>query len=153
MLHKSINYVDFNGNKRVKDCYFNLTKSELAAMELKTPGGFEGFIRKMIQADDTKQLAELFENLIIVSYGEISANGERFVKHGPNGDYQLGKEFTESAAYDALYMELISDAQKLSTFIAKIVPKDIAASMNTPEMDQKIVELKKEYGVEDQKKE
>ena len=40
MLKKTIEYVDYNGNPRKEDFYFNLSEAELAKMELSVTGGY-----------------------------------------------------------------------------------------------------------------
>lgn len=145
MFKKRIEYVDFDGNKRSEDYYFNLSASELARMSLQMPGGFEGYVRKMIETTDVPELTKLFERLVLMSYGEKSPDGKRFIKGDNNA---LAKEFRESAAYDKLYMELINDPDKLSEFINKIVPEDLVEKSKSPEVQNKITEMKKEYGLE-----
>ena len=48
MLKKTITYTDFDGNERVKDCYFNLSKGELIEMEMSSTGGFANMINAII---------------------------------------------------------------------------------------------------------
>lgn len=144
MIKKTIKYTDYNGTERTEDFWFNLNTRELANLELKSEGGFEGMIRQMMATTDIPKLTDLFEKIVLASYGEISPDGKRFIKK----DGELAKEFVETEAYVQLYLELISDANKLSAFINGIVPKNIAQNMNSDEAKKKIEELKKEYHIE-----
>ncbi len=147
MLKKTITYTDYLGNERTEDFYFNLSTRELANLELKNYGGFEGLIRQMIATTDLPKLTELFEKIILMSYGEIAPDGRRFIKEGG----KLAEEFMETEAYTQLYMELISNPDKLSAFVSGIVPKDLAQSMETPEAKQKLEALREEFHLNDRK--
>ena len=118
MLKKVISYEDFNGVEQSELFYFNLSKSELAEMELTMPGGMGSYIDKIVQAKEIPELARLFKKLILQSYGVKSEDGKKFIKNE-----QLRDEFECSAAYDVLFMELISDADKASEFCNGILPE------------------------------
>lgn len=141
MLKKTISYTDYLGNDRTEDFYFNLSERELANLELKNYGGFEGLIRQMAATTDVPKLTELFEKLVLMSYGEIAPDGRRFIKQ--NG--KLAEEFMETEAYTKLYMELITDPDKLAAFIRGVIPKDLAKDMDSPDVQNKLEDLKKEY--------
>lgn len=122
MLKKSITYTDYNGTERTETHYFNLTKTEIMKMELSTKGGLTEMVQRIIAAQDTPALLEIFDGLIIKSYGIKDADGKGFVK-----DAAATKAFTESGAYDVLFMELVTDAKAAADFINGIVPADLAA--------------------------
>lgn len=148
MLKKHIKYTTFLGEEVEEDRYFHLTERELANLELKNEGGFEGLVRAMIETTDIPKLTALFEEIVLASYGELSADGKTF--HKRNGE--LARDFVDSSAYDALYTELIGDANKLAEFINGIIPDKLQAKVNSPEAQQKIEELKKQYGIADHMK-
>ena len=58
MLTKTIKYKDFNGQEKVKNFYFNLSKSELAEMDLVEKAGIEQTIKKMINEDDRENIVQ-----------------------------------------------------------------------------------------------
>ncbi len=124
MLKKTIEFVDYFGNPRKQDFYFNLTKSELMEMELYADGGLERLIEKIIQTQDNKRLVEYFKEIIFKSYGEKSEDGTRFIK-----SVDLSIAFSQTPAYDKLFMELATDAEKASEFINGIVPEDISKQL------------------------
>lgn len=121
MLTKAITYTDYNGNKKTKNFYFNLTRTELAKMELSNKAGMEETIKQMINEDDREKIINLFETLVLGSVGEKSADGERFEK-----SEKIRQDFVNHPAYDILFMELISDSKSMADFINAILPTDIA---------------------------
>lgn len=124
MYKKTITYTDFFGEERKKDFYFNLTKSELTEMELRVDGGLERLIEKITQTHDNKRLVDYFKEIIFKSYGEISEDGDRFIKSP-----ELSIAFSQTPAYDILFMELTSDAAAAAEFINKIIPSDLSKKL------------------------
>ena len=121
MLTKAITYTDYNGNKKTKNFYFNLTRTELAKMELTTKAGIEETIKQMVNEDDREKIIELFESIVLGAIGEKSADGEYF-----NKSEEIRERFVNHPAYDILFMELISSSKSMSDFINAVVPADIA---------------------------
>lgn len=122
MLKKLINYVDYDGKERSENFYFNLTKAELMDMELGTVGGMQQLIQLIIDKQDVPEIIKAFKKIIMMSYGEKSPDGRRFIKSDA-----LSEAFSQTEAYSNLYMELISDASAAAAFINGIVPADVAA--------------------------
>jgi len=121
MLKKRIKYVDYDNNEREEDFYFNLNKAEIAEMELSTEGGLQQWIEKIVDAQDTPQIIELFKKLILKSYGEKSPDGKRFIKNA-----QLSEEFSQTEAYSELFMELATDETAAANFVNGIIPQEFA---------------------------
>ena len=133
MLTKTIKYKDFNGQDKVKNFYFNLSKSELAEMDLVEKAGIEQTIKKMINEDDRENIVKLFKKLVLRAYGVKSADGERFEKSD-----ELRAAFEQHPAYDVLFMELISSEKAMSDFINAVVPSEVseAAAKNKKSIDE-----------------
>lgn len=119
MLKKTVTYIDFDGNERTEDFFFNLTEQEIAEMELSTEGGLVNFINKAVAAKSQVELIELFKKLILAAYGVKSADGRRFVKNDA-----VREDFMSIQAFSDIYMELVQDADKASAFFNGIVPKE-----------------------------
>jgi hypothetical protein len=117
MLKKTIPYVDYNGNKREEDFYFNLTETELAEMQMEVTGGLTTMLQAIIKAQDIPTIAKLFKQIVLKSYGKKSPDGRQFIK-----SEELSREFSQTEAYNILYMELSQDAEKASDFITGIIP-------------------------------
>ena len=120
MIKKTIKYTDFNGIEREEDYYFNLTKAEIAEMELSVDGGLAEKVKKIVAAKDMPTLVKIFKDLVLRSYGVKSDDGRRFIK-----SEQLRDEFTQTEAYSELFMELSTNADAAVAFVNGIVPKDI----------------------------
>lgn len=118
MIKKTIKYVDFKGNEREEDFYFNLSKPELMEMELTTKGGMSDYLEKIVKAQTKEELIKWFKLIILKAYGEKSEDGRRFIK-----SEELSTAFSQTGAYEKLYMELVTDEQKASEFINAIVPE------------------------------
>lgn len=121
MIVEKIKYTDFNGNEREDECYFNLTKAEVAEMELTTEGGLAEMIQRIVKAKDTASIVKVFKELILKSYGEISPDGKRFVKTNEAGS-PLSIAFSETEAYSELFMKLATDTEAASAFVNGIIP-------------------------------
>lgn len=117
MLKKSIKYVDYNGNERVEDFYFNLSKAEVAEMELSTQGGLAEMINRIVAAQDAPAIVKVFKELILKAYGEKSPDGKRFIKSA-----ELSEAFSQTEAYSELFIELATDSKKAADFINGIMP-------------------------------
>lgn len=117
MLKKTIKYTDYNGIERTEDFWFNMSKAEIAEMEISTTGGFSEMIQKIIAAQDIPAIAKIFKDFILKAYGEKSPDGKRFIK-----SEELSTQFSQTEAYSQLFMELATDAQAASDFINGVAP-------------------------------
>lgn len=125
MLKKTIEYVDYNGNKRKEDFYFNLTTAEIMEMQMGKQGGLDEFINKIVNAQDAPELIKIFKDLIIKAYGEKSADGKRFMK-----SQEITDSFTQTEAYSILFMELATNAEKAAEFFNGIIPADLRSQVD-----------------------
>ena len=120
MLKKTMTYTDYSGNERTEDFYFNLSKAELLEMELSEAGGFEEMIRRIVASQDTAKITSVFKELILKSVGIKSPDGKRFMKSP-----EILKNFTETPAYEKLYLELATNSDSASAFVNGIMPKEM----------------------------
>lgn len=118
MLKKTITYHDYDGVERTEDFFFNLSKAEIAEMELSNYGGMERMIQQIAMTQDRKRLIELFKEIILKSYGEKSSDGRRFIK-----SKELSEAFSQTEAYSELFMQLVTNDEAASTFISGIMPQ------------------------------
>lgn len=121
MLKKTITYTDYNNNERKEDFYFNLNKAEIMRMEMSTRGGLAERINRIVAAQDTPAIIEVFEDLIQKSYGVKDADGRGFVKKKEDLE-----AFMATEAYSELFMELATNADAAAEFVNGIVPGDIS---------------------------
>lgn len=116
---KSTNFI--TGQEVERTYYFNLTKAELAEMELSMEGGFKEYVQRIVEAQKTVEIADVFKKLILKAYGERSDDGMRFIKKDAiRGN--LADEFEQTDAYSELFMELATDETAASEFINGILP-------------------------------
>ena len=127
MIKKTITYEDFDEVERTEDFYFNLSKSELMEMDFSQTGGMDKMIKAIVNAQDTKRIIELFKEIILKAYGEKSLDGKQFIK--VRDGHRLSDDFAQTAAYDALFMELATDDKAAAEFISGIIPKALAKQL------------------------
>ena len=65
MIKETIKYENFDGVEITEDFYFNLSKAEITEMQLSTAGGFDEMVKKIIAAQDTPALINIFKELIV----------------------------------------------------------------------------------------
>lgn len=133
MLKKTITYIDYDGNERTEDFYFNIDKKELIDLQFSVNGGIDKLINKAVSEKDAKKIIEVFEKIIQLSYGVKSPDGRRFIKNE-----EILEDFKATQAYNDLFMELAMDAKKASDFVNAIIPK------LTKEEQEKVEEQKKQ---------
>lgn len=117
MLAKPITYTDYNGDTLTETFYFNLSKAEIAELQLTHPGGYAEYLQRIIDARDQAELVKAFKDLIMISYGVKSEDGKHFRKSD-----QISKDFEQSEAYSELFIELLSDADAAANFVNGIMP-------------------------------
>lgn len=117
MFKKTINYTDFNDQPQTKVLYFNLTKSEVIEMETEGTTSFSEDLKKIVNEKNGKDIMRVIKKIILASYGVKSEDGQSFRK-----SKEITEEFEQSAVYDALFMELCTNAEAASEFITRVMP-------------------------------
>lgn len=122
MYKRTITFTDYDGNERTEDHYFNLSKAEIIKW-VTTSGDYslDKVFDKIIEKRNGREIMQIFEDLIRLSYGEKSLDGRRFDK-----SEEVKKNFMDTEAYSVLFTELVTDAKKASEFINNIIPRDLA---------------------------
>lgn len=117
MFKKTITYTDYDGNQRTEDFLFNLTKAEIAEMELSTQGGLTKKLERIANEQDGAEITKILKSIILDSYGKKSDDGRRFIK-----TEQLKEEFAQTEAYSELFIELATNSDAAAEFINQVVP-------------------------------
>lgn len=121
MLKREIKYEDFNGEEVTDTFYFNLSKPELLELEVEVDGGLGNFLQHIIDTKNNRDLVMWFKKIVLLAYGQKSEDGKRFIKTDT-----LREEFSQTAAYQSLFMELAENDNAAVEFLTKVLPKDLA---------------------------
>lgn len=125
MLKQPITYTDYDDVERTETFYFNLSEAELTEMQLEQGGGFDAMLQRIVDSKDIPSLTKVFKQIIIRAYGEKSADGKYFRKSA-----DISEKFLSTEAYSKLYMELISDPDKMADFITGLLPKSVQSEVS-----------------------
>ena len=120
MIKKTVTYVDYNGVERTEDFYFNLSKAEVAEMELSVEGGFSKMLEEIVASKDNVKIVSLFKQMVLKAYGEKSADGRRFIK-----SEEISKAFSETEAYSEIFMSLALNENEAAAFVNGIMPANL----------------------------
>ena len=124
MLKKTITYSDLDGNPVTEDFYFNLSKAEIAEMELSHEGGFSAYLQRIIESQNGAEIIATFKNIVMGAVGRRSEDGRRFIK-----SEEITNEFLQTDAYSQMFMELVTDSEAAAEFVRAIVPADMAEAV------------------------
>jgi hypothetical protein len=132
MLKKTLTYKDLDGNEITEDFYFNISKDEIAVLELSMPGGFSAHFQRIMEASqpDGAYIMKTFRDLIAQSVGRRSEDNKSFLK----GD-TIRDAFMYSDAYTVLFMELVTEADKAAEFFKGVMPKDLQEQLEKLEAE------------------
>jgi hypothetical protein len=123
MLKKDITYKDLDENDVTETFWFHLSRAEMAEMALAkegTEGGFDAWVKTIINAKDGQTVIDTFKKILLATVGIRSDDNKKFFK-----SEQIRQDFLCSDAYSTLFMELVTDADKMAAFINGVVPKDM----------------------------
>lgn len=120
MLKKTVTYVDYNGMERTEDFYFNLSKAEVAEMELSVEGGFSKMLEEIVASKDNVRIVNMFKQMVLKAYGEKSQDGRRFVK-----SEEISQAFAQTEAYSEIFMELALNTDAAAAFVNGIMPANL----------------------------
>ena len=150
MIKKTVNYFDFDNNAVTETLYFNLNQHELIEVALdipddvsKTvgtdPNNFDkeavatGLLEKMGQ----KGIMGFVKDLLIKSYGVKSEDNRRFIKTP-----EMATEFSQSIAFDTIFMELMSDDKAAADFVNGVIPANVIEKMPFMNQNNNVLPMK-----------
>jgi len=137
MLKKTIEYTDYNGEKRIEDFYFNLNEVEISELQLSEEGGFTNYVEKLQQTKDTKEIFRIAKELILKTYGEKSPDGKRFIKSD-----ELSEGFSQTEAFVKLFTELGRDDLAMINFIKGVMPANVQEEINKLDLKEELERAK-----------
>lgn len=124
MIKKTITYTGFDDKEHTGDFYFHLSTAELLDLEAGTEGGMSEFLTTTARSGDAQRIIKEFKKIIAASYGSRADDGS-FEKDPASTD-----KFMKSPAFDAMFMELIIDPEKVTEFVNGIMPKGLVQKLN-----------------------
>ena len=127
MIKHTVTYEDFNGNTQTEDLYFHMSKAAAARFSsfnndtlelLREVAGDPNRNQEELPMDLVHMVIDLLNDLIAQSYGTKSPDGKRFIRFV---DDNPAMEFFTTAAYEALFEDLISDETKMTNFVTALI--------------------------------
>lgn len=118
MYKKKITYTNFDNEVVTKEFYFNLTPAEVLKMDMSEQGGIEKRINKIVNERDTTKIYPMLEDIVLMSYGERSLDGDRFIK-----SKELSDAFAHTNAFSDLMVSFFEDINNAIEFMNGIAPK------------------------------
>lgn len=135
MYKTTVEYEDFNGEKKKRTLYFNLSQSELTELKYESNGALEDKIVEIVATKNRSEMMLLFTKILKMAYGEKSEDGEYFVKNE-----EVYSRFKYSNAYDAFLEKLVESDSELENFIKYVMPKKLSDKVDMNEVKKKTEE-------------
>lgn len=119
MIKWPITYTDYNGDTQTEELYFNINKAEVLELNLNANGAYGEYLQRIVNLRDGAKIASEFKKIILMAYGEKSADGRRFIK-----SQDMRDAFEQSEAYSELYVQLATDPAAAEKFIKGVLPAE-----------------------------
>lgn len=119
MIKETIICTDYHGNERTEEAWFHLNKPECYKILLSKDTDLEAYMRRIITQGKGSLIMEFFEKVIAMAYGEKTIDGRGFQK-----SEEATTAFMQSAAYDALFEKLVTDANAAAKFMNGVLNTD-----------------------------
>lgn len=120
MLKRTIKYKDLDGNDLEEDFYFHYSTGEATELRITLGDNIQAKIQRLIESENTKEIVQIFKDIIADSIGRRSDNGKSFIKN-----QQIREEFMGSDAYSELLLWLFERTENMSNFVNGIFPANM----------------------------
>lgn len=130
MIKKTVNYNDLDGNPVSEVLNFHLNAAELIELQMSETGGFGNMIQQIVDSENNKEIIATFKKILLMSYGKRKPDGRGFTKSD-----ELSKQFSQSEAYSALFVELSTDSDSAIAFINALIPEEAREMGRTKPQD------------------
>ena len=117
MLSRTFTCNGFDGSKFNVTFDFHLRESEVTKINMGTFVGLDVLMKRLFDTKNGEEIVKIMDKIIMTSVGRESLDHHAFIKND-----EIRNEFTQTDAYDQLFMELTTDMDKLSAFIRDILP-------------------------------
>lgn len=142
MLSKEITYEDYTGNKVKETFYFHMNKADVAEFKYRKDGSdIVDVLSRIMSDENVRGVLDMLKDLARHGVGrKINVDGkERFVK-----DDEARSALFDTDAYSELMFELIDKPEYAAKFIAGMLPKDLAKSMEEASEGEDLKNMSKE---------
>lgn len=136
MFVKLIRYQDFDGEEKMAECRFHLSKAELMKLNLR----YGDVARKMKELEarkDNEAIFAMVEDVILTAYGEkvtLPDGREVFLK-----DELRRQAFQSSEAFSELVMEMATQKEAVAEFVSGVVPGSMVQAIRENPEYQKLM--------------
>lgn len=136
MFVKLIRYQDFDGEEKMAECRFHLSKAELMKLKLR----YGDVARKMEELEarkDNEAIFAMVEDVILTAYGEkvtLPDGREVFLK-----DELRRQAFQSSEAFSELVMEMATRKEAVAEFVSGVVPGSMVQAIRENPEYQKLM--------------
>lgn len=120
MIKHAITYKNFRGEEVFNELWFNLSKAEILKLQAQDGKDLEATLREVAASNDPKLIIDKFTEIVLLAWGEISEDGEEFVK-----SEAARARFANTAAFDAFLGELLSYKIDPIEFLKGVLPGDL----------------------------
>jgi len=138
MLKKEMTYEDYDGKSVTETLYFHLSKPELIELELSYPEGIEAALKKMVEEENRSSILAFFKKIVLLAYGVRAEEGKRFIK-----SEEVSLAFSQTNAYNELYMLFFTDSDEAIKFLKGILPNDLSEQVNEEDLKQRMIAVGK----------
>lgn len=118
MIKKTFTVIDYDGVERTRDRYFDISEAEIIDMEMSIDGGYQEMLDKIVKEHNGVEIYKRFKEIVLLAYGEQSADGTRFVKSP-----EISTAFTQTKEFSLLMKELTINAKAAADFMNGIFPQ------------------------------
>lgn len=136
MFVKLIRYQDFDGEEKMAECRFHLSKAELMKLNLRY-GDVARRMEELEARKDNEAIFAMVEDVILTAYGEkvtLPDGREVFLK-----DELRRQAFQSSEAFSELVMEMATRKEAVAEFVSGVVPGSMVQAIRENPEYQKLM--------------
>lgn len=118
MFKTKVTYENFNGETETEELYFHLSVPEFMNLKINdTEESTEDYLKRIIDEGDKTLIFKALTDLMLLSYGEKSEDGRRFIKNK-----EKAKEFEETEAFSQMILLIATNEEIQTAFLKGIIP-------------------------------
>jgi hypothetical protein len=107
--------------------WFHIFPEDVLEWEAKYKGDLKSALEQMTKKNETEEILEFFRNFVLQAYGVRGDGGRKFDQSD-----EVKAEFRKTLAYQQLFTELATNADKAAEFINAVMPKGVESDQPQP---------------------